>query len=233
MTLAETLERALDELGMAASVEQLGQFERYYQMLVDWNARVNLTAVTEPEAVATLHFADSLLPLKFALVGEGASCIDVGTGAGFPGIPLKIMRPDITLTLLDSLGKRTAFLEQVCQALDIDVVIVKARAEDDARGARREAFDLVFARALAPLNTLLELLLPFARTGALAVAFKGPAADEELPTAANALKVLRAEAKLYSAKLSWGDRRLVCVRKLERTPAEYPRQAGTPKRLPL
>jgi len=143
------------------------------------------------------------------------------------------MRPDIKLTLLDSLGKRITFLEQVCKELDIDANIIKARAEDDAHSVRRGTFDLVLARALAPMNTLCELLLPFARVGANAVAFKGPGAQEELPAAANALSVLRGEAKIISIKLSWGERRLVCIKKLERTPDKYPRQAGTPKRLPL
>lgn len=233
MTLAEALVTALDELDIQASSEQFEKFERYYRLLTEWNTRVNLTAVTEPQAVASLHFADSLLPLKFDLVGKGASCIDVGTGAGFPGIPIKIMRPDIKLTLLDSLGKRITFLERVCKDLDIDVTLVKARAEDDAHSMRRETFELVFARALAPMNTLCELLLPFARVGSSAVAFKGPGVEQEMPTASRALKVLHGEAQILGAKLTWGDRRLVCIKKLKRTPDKYPRQAGTPKRLPL
>lgn len=214
------------------TAEQLGQFEAYYTMLVDWNARMNLTAVTEPKDVAEKYFADSLLPM--ALVGEGARCIDVGTGAGFPGVPLLIARPDIQLVLLDSLNKRLTFLEAVLRELGLSARLVHARAEDGARmDALRGGFDVAFTRAVAPAAVALEWTVPFLKVGGVSLLYKGAKAEEELAAASTALKVLSASATLTRYDAPWGERVVIAAKKEGKTPREYPRKAGTAAKNPL
>ena len=153
---------------------QLSQFETYYAMLVEWNTRMNLTALTEPAEVAEKHFADSLLPM--ALVPEGARCIDVGTGAGFPGVPILIARPDIRCVLLDSLNKRLTFLEAVLAELGLSAraKLVHARAEDGARSdTLRGGFDAAFTRAVAPASVALEWTVPFLKVGGVSLLYNG------------------------------------------------------------
>lgn len=213
---------------------QLAQFETYYAMLVDWNARMNLTAITAPEEVAEKHFADSLLPL--ALVPEGARCIDVGTGAGFPGVPILIARPDVKVVLLDSLNKRLTFLEAVIAALGLSAraKLVHARAEDGGRmDALRAGFDIAFTRAVAPASVALEWTVPFLKVGGTSLLYKGAKAGEELAAAANALRVLSAAASLSRFEAPWGERWVIAAKKGAKTPKEYPRKAGTAAKKPL
>jgi 16S rRNA (guanine527-N7)-methyltransferase len=207
-------------------------FSRYFLMLIDWNERVNLTAITDPFEAAEKHFADSLLPE--GLIPFGSKCIDIGTGAGFPGIPLKIVRQDIELTLLDSLNKRLNFLKAVTEELGIPARIVHARAEDGARQKDfRESFDVTFCRAVAPVNTAAELTVPYLRTGGISILYKGPGAKEELKSAEKALKLLSASAKVIERSTNWGERNIVVLTKLAPTPSNYPRKAGTPSKAPL
>lgn len=230
------LEEALSPLGLTITQEQAEKFSTYYEMLVDWNTRMNLTGITDPAEVAQKHFADSLLPLcEKGLLPLGASCIDVGTGAGFPGIPLLIMRPDLRMVLLDSLTKRLKFLEAVCIAAGLTAHCVHARAEEGARKPElRDSFDVVLSRAVAPASVLLELTLPFCKPGGRALCYKGPAVHEELEQSSRALKTLCArvtEVKTY--QLPWGERALACLQKTANTPRAYPRKPGDPARRPL
>lgn len=215
-----------------ASAEQAEKLVRFYVMLIERNNVMNLTAITDAEGVASRHFADSLLARE--LIPEGAKVIDVGTGAGFPGIPLAIMRPDIELTLLDSLNKRILFLNDVLKELDIPAKAVHARAEDGGRDrSLRERFDVAVSRAVAELPVLAEWTLPFVSVGGCSVMYKGPGAEEELGRAENALRILHGEAETHRLEPSWGERNLVAVKKTAPTPAKYPRKAGTAAKNPL
>lgn len=215
-----------------ASAEQAEKLVRFYVMLIERNNVMNLTAITDAEGVASRHFADSLLARE--LIPEGAKVIDVGTGAGFPGVPLAIMRPDIELTLLDSLNKRILFLNDVLKELNIPAKAVHARAEDGGRDrSLRERFDVAVSRAVAELPVLAEWTLPFVSVGGCSVMYKGPGAEEELGRAKNALVILHGEAEVHRFEPSWGERNLVAVKKTAPTPAKYPRKAGTAAKNPL
>lgn len=213
--------------------EQIKAFALYQDMLQDWNSRMNLTAITQPEEVASKHFADSVLPA--ALLPPGAKVIDVGTGAGFPGLPLRILRPDIQLTLLDSLQKRIGFLNALCQALGFaDVALLHARAEDAGRDpALRGRFDVALSRAVAPFPVLLELTVPFLKVGGKSLMYKGPQAQSELQEGENACKVLHCNTELLHYAPPWGARYVIVAAKAGDTPKAYPRKAGTPAKSPL
>ncbi|MBE5784917.1 MAG: 16S rRNA (guanine(527)-N(7))-methyltransferase RsmG [Clostridiales bacterium] len=214
------------------SEEQLSMFETYHAMLKDWNTRMNLTAITEAKEVAEKHFADSLLPM--ALIGENARIIDVGTGAGFPGVPLLIARPDLKLTLLDSLNKRLTFLDAVLQELGLSAKLVHARAEDGGRmDALRGGFDLALTRAVAHASVALEWTVPFLKVGGTSLLYKGARAEEELKEAANALKVLSCTARIETFPAPWGERYVIAAKKEQKTAKEYPRKAGTASKKPL
>ena len=215
-----------------ASAEQAEKLVRFYVMLIERNNVMNLTAITDAGGVASRHFADSLLARE--LIPEGAKVIDVGTGAGFPGVPLAIMRPDIELTLLDSLNKRIAFLDEVNAALSLGATTVHARAEDGGRdGAFRERFDHALSRAVAELRIVAEWTLPFVKVGGSSIMYKGPGASEELENAGSALKLLNAKAKILKYEPEWGERNIVIAKKTAPTPAKYPRKAGTAGKNPL
>lgn len=222
--------------GIELSDYQAEQFERYYNLLLDWNEKINLTRITEKSEVALKHFADSLTLLNYYDIPQGAKLIDVGTGAGFPGIPLKIARPDIELTLLDSLNKRLIFLDEVCARLDIDANLVHSRAEDGGRNPKlRESFDLVVSRAVAGLNVLSEYCLPFVKVGGAFTPMKGPDAESEISEAESAIKLLG--GKLSAANSftlgSAGGRTIVVIDKVRSTPQKYPRHGSKIKSKPL
>ncbi len=238
----ERLRAGAHRLGLALSDEQLAQFQRYYELLVQENQRVNITRVVEYEAVQERHFLDSLTCLlalgDLLRDSAGLRLIDVGSGAGFPGLPLKIALPTLELTLLDALGKRVAFLERLVGTLGLrDVQIVAARAEDAAhRPEHRERYDVATARALAKLPVLLELCLPFVRVGGRLVAPRKGELEAELRQAAGALRELGGgNARLVPVTLpGLDDGRALFVADKERpTPARYPRRAGVPERRPL
>ena len=210
---------------------QLAQFETYYAMLADWNTRVNLTAITEPEDVAKKHFLDSLAAAPY--LKPGASIVDVGTGAGFPGLPLLILRPDLRVTLMDSLQKRLTFLEAVLKELKLKAELVHARAEDAGQNPMyREKFDIALTRAVSGLPVLCELTLPLVKVGGVSIAYKGDCA-EELAASGNALSVLHATAERVVIPADYGARELVILTKTGTTPKQYPRKAGTPSKNPL
>lgn len=211
---------------------QTEQLITYYEMLIERNNVMNLTAVTDPEGVVLRHFADSILPM--GAIVDGASVIDVGTGAGLPGVPLRIMRPDIKLTLLDSLNKRIAFLDEVNAALSLGAQTIHARAEDGGMDKNlRERFDHALSRAVAELRIVAEWTLPFVKVGGSSIMYKGPGASEELENASNALKILNAKAKILNYEPEWGERNIVVAEKTAPTPTKYPRKAGTAGKSPL
>ncbi|MCE5235676.1 MAG: 16S rRNA (guanine(527)-N(7))-methyltransferase RsmG [Clostridiaceae bacterium] len=204
----------------------------FYEMLVDWNARMNLTAITDPAEVASKHFADSVLPES--LLKKNARVIDVGTGAGFPGIPLAVARPDLSFTLMDALQKRVGFLEAACKELNLNIQCVHARAEEAGKSlSYRAGFDAALSRAVAPASVLTELTVPFLKEGGVSLMYKGPQAESELLSAKNALHLLRAEAELVKFDAAWGERRVIFVTKLAPTPENYPRASGVMKKKPL
>ena len=210
---------------------QAEAFETYYEMLADWNERINLTAITEKADVAEKHFVDSLAAAD--LLPQGAACVDVGTGAGFPGVPLMILRPDLRMTLLDSLQKRLGFLDALLKRLGLSAELVHARAEDAGRDPkRRERYDFVLSRAVSPLPVLLELTTPLLKTGGTAIAYKGNA-EQEVADAACAAKLLNVSLSVRDVPSAYGARTLVLAKKAAPTPKAYPRKAGTPAKQPL
>lgn len=234
--MIETLVNALSKENVTLNDTQISQFEKYYQLLIEWNEKMNLTAITEPTEVAIKHFYDSITFLFHTDIKECGKVIDVGTGAGFPGIPLKIMRPDIQLTLLDSLNKRLIFLQEVCDNIGIDAEIIHKRAEEGGRDKNlREKFDIATSRAVANMNTLSEYLMPFVKVKGKMVAMKGKNGAEELANAKGAIKTLNGEiVKCDEFLLPNGDERtIIVVNKKSHTPMQYPRQGGKIKNNPL
>ena len=231
-------------LGLPLSAHQLEQFAIYYRALVAWNQRFNLTAITALEEVQTKHFLDSLAgwPPTAGELGDSAQrplhLVDVGTGAGFPGVPLKILLPDLTLTLVDGTGKKVLFLNQLVEELGLQqVVVVQGRAEElGQKQAFRERFDLVTARAVAPLNTLVEYLLPLVRPDGLAVIYKGANVAQEFIDARKAIDLLGGETvRMAPLKVPFLDeqRFLLLVRKVQHTLRQYPRGQGLARTKPL
>lgn len=232
------LRQAAAEQGISLTDGQLEKFAVYYDFLLEYNGKVNLTRITEPLDVAVKHFADSLSLLPTGWLPAGGRVADVGTGAGFPGIPLAIMRPDLQVVLVDSLRKRTAFLSEAVQKLALpNVTVVWSRAEDLGRDPEfRERFEIVLARAVAELNVLAELCLPLAKPGGAFVAMKGPKAEEELARATAAIRLLGGgAAAVVTTKLPLlaEDRTIIRIAKQRPISAKYPRKAGVPERLPL
>lgn len=221
--------------------EQLKKFYRYFELLEEKNKVMNLTAITEEREVVTKHFVDSLsLTRVFPELESGRefSVIDVGTGAGFPGIPLKIVYPNLQVTLLDSLKKRVCFLQEVCSQLELEKIsAVHGRAEDFGRDENfREAFDLCVSRAVANLATLSEYCLPFVRIGGLFISYKSEEVGEEIKGAESAIKQLGGEIKsIQSFKLPKTDmgRSLIVIEKVRKLSEKYPRKAGLPSKEPL
>lgn len=200
----------------------------YQELLVERNKVMNLTALTEPRDTALKHFADSLMLLSCCEIPAGATVIDVGTGAGFPGMALAIARPDLHITLLDSLQKRLTFLDEVSNALGLtNVTTVHARAEDGARTALRDSFDFAVARAVAQLNVLCEYCLPYVRAGGSFLAMKGRSADEEFAGAQNAITLLGGQTvEVHHFTLGEaGERAIIAIRKIAPTPDAYPRKS--------
>lgn len=208
-------------------------FEKYYEKLVSYNQKVNLTAITDKAQVFTKHFLDSILPID--AIPVGATVVDVGAGAGFPSLPIKIVRDDIKITMVDSLNKRINFLNELTNELNIESTNIHARAEDFEK-LNREKFDVAVARAVAKLNTLLEYLLPLVKVGGMVLAFKGNNFKEELEEAQNALSVLGGEyIRTFQFNLpnEQGERNIIVIKKIKPTPANFPRDKNLPKLKPL
>ena len=234
----EILTARAAEAGIPLTAEQVGQFSVYNEMLLDWNTRMNLTALTAPEDVAVKHIIDSLTAYDAALFDGARTLIDVGTGAGLPGIPLAVYAPHLTVTLLDSLNKRVRFLMEVTAAMGLpNVRCIHARAEEAARTAEhRAAYDIAVSRAVARLPVLLEYTLPFVRVGGTLLALKGRAYAEEQKEARRAAEVLGGgRITAHPVRLPGRDdvRAMLTVTKERQTPAAYPRGGGAPTRRPL
>ena len=226
----------LEESGISVDSEALARFQKYAELLVEWNEKINLTAITDPEGIVIKHFLDCALLLKHIKLPVGAKIIDVGTGAGFPGMVLKILRPDINLTLLDGLNKRLFFLNAVAEALNLEVETVHLRAEEAGqKPLYRESFDLATARAVAKLNTLYEYCLPLVKTGGYFCAMKGPSAEEEIKLASKAASILGgSKAELKNETLTGEEERaFVLVKKISQTPPKYPRISAKISKQPL
>ena len=235
--MIDLLLRRAQAAGIPLNREQAEKFEIYHRMLTEANARFNLTRIPDDETEAIdRNYLDCLAPLRFGLSNVNRA-VDVGSGAGFPGVPLAICMPETRFVFLDSLGKRVDFLNDVVDALGLNAEAIHMRAEDGARRPElREAFDLATARAVASLNLLAEYLLPFVRVGGTMLAYKGPTLEEELTAANNALTTLggrfsRAERADIPGR-DW-DHRLCWIEKVEPTPDKYPRKAGKPEKSPL
>jgi 16S rRNA (guanine527-N7)-methyltransferase len=231
------LEAGARDLGVTLDARALEALAVYQHELTLWNERLNLTAITDPEAIVVKHFLDSLSCAVAVDLGAARSLIDVGTGAGFPGLVLKIAFPHLTVLLLDAVEKRLRFLDRLCARLDLHgVSTLHARAEEAGRDPRwREQFDLVTARAVTRLDTLCEYCLPFAAVGGSFLAMKGPEVDEEVEGAARAMRTLGGGAPTVRClTLPGGVRRsLVLIPKVAPTPPEYPRRTGSAKKHPL
>lgn len=213
---------------------QIVQFEEYFSMLIETNKVMNLTAIIEEDDVAVKHFLDSALPEKF--FPQNATVIDIGSGAGFPALPLKIVRPDLKITMVDSLNKRIGFLNGVIEKLNIEGVnAVHSRAEDFAKN-NREKFDVAVARAVAPLNTLVEYLLPFVKVGGVCIIYKSSKLAEELKDSQKAIEILGAKVerieKYYIAEKEL-EREILILKKIKNTPQKYPRDKNKPKLNPI
>ncbi len=239
-TMMEKLRLGAERLGLRLSPWQLQQFQDYYQELLDWNQRMNLTAITGYDEVQVKHFLDSLtVTLALTLPeAEGFRLIDVGTGAGLPGIPLKILLPRIGVVLLDSTAKKAEFLRHLKSRLQLpDIEVAVGRAEDAAHDAKyRERFDLVLSRAVGTLPTTVELALPFCAIGGSFIAQKKGAVDAELKAAARAISLLGGqlrETRTIDLPEFTDQRRLVIIDKVSSTPDKYPRRPGVPTKRPL
>ncbi|MHB0998711.1 MAG: 16S rRNA (guanine(527)-N(7))-methyltransferase RsmG [Armatimonadota bacterium] len=237
-TPRELLASGADEMGITLSDSQLDQFDVYTSMLLEWNQKFNLTRITDPQEIVIKHYLDSLSVLSFMDMTGKVSLIDIGTGAGFPGIPLKIVCPDMKVILLDSMRKRLSFLEAVSQELGLsDVATLHARAEDAAKDkVHRDKYDFAVSRAVARLNTLVELCLPFCRVGGRFISYKGPESGPEIEESAGAVRLLGGvKEKVGQLMLPHSDiqRTLIVIKKIRPAPSGYPRQAGLPEREPI
>ena len=249
MELNSLLEKSIQEMGLSYTCETsriLEDFQEYMKQLLEYNAHTNLTAITDEREIYIKHFSDSISSI-LALDYLAQNCdypymdkkfIDVGTGAGFPSLPVKILLDKIDLTLLDSLEKRTKFLSKLVDTLALkDVKILHQRAEDAAREAgKREDYDIVLSRAVANLPVLLEYCLPFIKTGGYMICLKGPAVDEEIKKSKRALDVLGGEIiKVMDVKIPFSDldHKILIIKKTKKTHKMYPRQAGKPGKEPL
>lgn len=234
----ESFEKDLEELNIKLEKRQLCQFLQYYELLVEWNSFMNLTAITDFDEVIKKHFIDSLSLIKGIDLSKEYSVIDIGTGAGFPGIPLKIAFPNLKITLLDSLNKRIKFLDEVINTLDLkDIKTIHGRAEDFAKDKNyRQSYDLCVSRAVANLSTLSEYCLPYVKVGGKFISYKSEKITDEMNAAKNAIKILGGNINgQVDFKLPDSDiyRNLFIIDKIKDTPNKYPRKAGLPSKEPL
>lgn len=237
MSLSNILTDATQKYEIKPTKKMLQQFETYFKLLVEWNEKMNLTAITDEYGVAVKHFADCLAMFNYVDVKQNSTVIDVGTGAGFPGVVLKIARPDLKLTLLDSLNKRLVFLDTVLKEIGLEAELVHYRAEEGSKKILyREQYDYAVSRAVARMNVLSEYCLPYVKQGGSFVAMKGPNAKEELSEASNALKHLGGKifnVHKFNLPDDEGERTIIEVKKIKPTPKTYPRISGKIKSQPL
>lgn len=236
--IEETFIQNLLTFDISLSDLQLNQFRDYYNLLIEWNQKMNLTAITEYPEVLTKHFLDSLSIAKELKEKKDIQLIDIGTGAGFPGIPIKIVYPDISITLLDSLQKRITFLEEVISQLRFSKKeTIHGRAEDFAKQKEyREKYDICVSRAVANLSTLSELCIPFVKVGGTFISYKSEKADLEIKEAQKAVSLFGGDIIKKESFILPGtdyERNLLITKKIKETPSKYPRKAGTPAKQPI
>ncbi|MDQ0257569.1 16S rRNA (guanine527-N7)-methyltransferase [Evansella vedderi] len=234
----EQFKEALLEKGIELSEDQMKQFQDYFSLLVDWNERMNLTAITDKEEVYLKHFYDSISAAFYHDFSEPMTVLDVGAGAGFPSIPLKICFPHINVTIVDSLNKRITFLNALAERLKLyGVSFFHARAEEFGRKSEhRESYDLVLARAVARLPVLSELCLPMVKIDGAFIAMKGSGANDELKDSKNAITLLGGEVgsqNTFRLPAEESERWIVEIKKIKATPKKFPRKPGTPNKQPL
>jgi 16S rRNA (guanine527-N7)-methyltransferase len=240
--MLDELQRRFQEqvaaLGITLEDQEVARFERYFELLIEWNQKMNLTAITERKEVYYKHFYDSLTWMTVDAFSPAARTLDVGAGAGFPGVPVHLACPELSLTVLDSLGKRISFLEELAKQLSLPrFQAVHGRAEEFGQNKEwRESFDQVTARAVAKLNVLSEYCLPFVRVGGWFFAMKGPEADAEVKEAERAVAKLGGSVralKRIEIPEGFGTRTIVIIEKVQETPVNFPRKPGMPAKKPL
>lgn len=230
------LRELVEEIGITLDEEKLNQFYMYKEMVVDWNEKINLTAITEDVDFIVKHFIDSITVNKY--IEEGKEIIDIGTGAGFPGIPLKILNKDNRIVLFDSLNKRLKVLEDIIEKLGLkNIKTLHGRAEETFKNKEhREKYDIATSRAVASLNVLVELMLPAVKVGGICICMKGNNAEEEINEAQKAIKELGGELitvdKIILPELNL-ERNIIIIKKIKQTPSKYPRKPGTPQKEPI
>jgi len=236
--VSDILIKGAEELNISIEEKDINSFEIYKEMLKEWNTKINITTITDDEDIDIKHFLDSLTPLVTNLFDGKKNLIDIGTGGGFPGIPLKIIKRELNVTLLDSLNKRINFLNEVINRLELeDIIAIHARAEEmSIKPVYREKYDIAISRAVASLNTLSEYCIPFVKLGGYFISMKGPDAEEELKSGNNAIKVLGGrivDKKLICIPESDIMHSLIIIEKIKETPTKYPRGGGKPRKNPL
>jgi 16S rRNA (guanine527-N7)-methyltransferase len=232
------LKSGLQQLNIETTPEILDKFEVLKGLLIEWNEKINLTAITESNEVDIKHFVDSASCIATGYIRDGSEVIDVGTGAGFPGLPIKILNDSLKVTLLDSLNKRIKYLEDVVNKLQLsNMKLVHSRAEDGGINKQyREKYDIALSRAVAAMNVLCEYCLPFVKVGGYFICQKGPSYKEELENAKNAIELLGGRIKeIKSYKLAYSDitHYVIIIEKVKQTPSNYPRKAGKPAAEPI
>jgi len=238
MNSIEALLKGVGDLNIELSQVQAERFVKYKELLKEWNKKINITAITEDDEIDIKHFLDSLTPVTTRLFENSIKLIDIGTGGGFPGLPLKIYNEGLKVTLLDSLNKRIAFLKEVIEALGLkDIEAIHGRAEEFGRKEDfREQYDISISRAVASLNTLSEYCIPFVKVGGYFVSMKGPDVEDELREAERGIKILGGKiVEVATVKIPLSDivHTLIIIEKIKETPTKYPRAGGKPKKNPL
>lgn len=221
----ELFKENLNNIGLEVTQDVISKLDAFAEMLIEKNKVMNLTAILDPDGIAVKHFADSLSLLKAIEIKDNAKILDLGTGAGFPGIPLLIAKPGLEMTLIDSTAKKLAFVSESIDNLGLNAEVLHTRAEEAGRNPQyREKYDIVCSRAVAALNVLCEFCLPFVKVGGTFAAMKGAQAEEEIILAENAIKTLGGTIKdKFSFRLSDGERTIVIIEKTKPTPVKYPR----------
>lgn len=238
MTNVNTLIKGGKILGIDINEDKINSFILYKELLKEWNKKINITSITDDEEIDIKHFIDSITPLTTDLFRKDIKMIDIGTGGGFPGVPLKIINEDMEVVLLDSLKKRITFLNEIIDKLDLkNIISIHGRAEELGRDkSYREKYDIAISRAVASLNTLSEYCLPFVKVGGFFISMKGPDVDEELKEAEKSIRILGGklkEKKVIKLPLSDITHSLIIIEKIKETPTKYPRAGGKPKKNPL